>query len=68
MESYWETVLGGPNWLDRDRFDIIAKAAAGSSQDNLKLMLQGLLADRFKLVSHKDTKPVASTVSVHEEG
>ena len=51
-------VVGGPSWLDTNRFDIIAKAPQSTSQENLKLMLQALLADRFKLVVHKDTKPM----------
>jgi uncharacterized protein (TIGR03435 family) len=54
-----DAVVGGPNWLERDRFDIAAKAAEGTSPDNLKVMLQGVLADRFKLVVHKDTRPMA---------
>src|SRR5690348_11134080 len=44
-----DTVLGGPNWLNRDRYDIIAKAPAGTSQDDLRTMVQNLLVDRFKL-------------------
>lgn len=51
-----DKVVGGPSWLDTDRFDVVAKAPQSTSQDNLKLMLQALLADRFKLVVHKDTK------------
>jgi uncharacterized protein (TIGR03435 family) len=50
-----EKVIGGPSWLEVDRFDVIAKAPASTSADTVKLMLQGLLADRFKLVLHKDT-------------
>jgi uncharacterized protein (TIGR03435 family) len=57
-----QTVLGGPNWLDRNRFDIIAKAPDGTPRETLQLMLQSLLADRFKLVLHKDTKPVPSYI------
>src|SRR5579872_629848 len=53
MES--DKILGGPNWLDWDRFDVLAKAPP-TTQENLNLMLQNLLADRFKLVVHKDTK------------
>jgi uncharacterized protein (TIGR03435 family) len=53
-----EKVVGGPSWLDTDRFDIIAKAAPGSSQEALKAMLQALLADRFKLAIHKDDRPL----------
>ena len=53
-----EMVLGGPNWLERDRFDVIAKAPASTSPATVRVMLQALLADRFKLVLHKDSKPV----------
>jgi len=49
-------IVGGPNWLDWDRFDVLAKAPAATTQENLNLMLQNLLADRFKLMVHKDTK------------
>jgi len=55
MES--DKILGGPNWLDWDRFDVLAKAPP-TTQEKLNLMLQNLLADRFKLVVHKDTKPM----------
>src|SRR5215471_8906747 len=37
-----DKVLGGPNWLEFNRYDVIAKAPNGTSQDNLKLMLQAL--------------------------
>jgi uncharacterized protein (TIGR03435 family) len=57
-----DTVLGGPNWLETDRFDIAAKAPPGTSPDTVKLMLQGLLADRFKLMLHADTKPMPGFV------
>jgi uncharacterized protein (TIGR03435 family) len=55
-----DNVLGGPSWLETDRFDVVAKAPANTSPDALKLMLQALLADRFKLVVHQDSKPIAS--------
>jgi uncharacterized protein (TIGR03435 family) len=53
-----DKVLGGPSWLETDRFDIIAKAPPTTSTETLHRMLQALLADRFKLVIHKDTKPL----------
>ena len=49
-----DKVLGGPNWLESDRFDVLAKVPPKTSLDTARLMLQGLLADRFKLVLHKD--------------
>ena len=42
-----DKVLGGPNWLEMDRFDITAKVPPETTPDALKLMLQSLLEDRF---------------------
>jgi uncharacterized protein (TIGR03435 family) len=54
-----EKVVGGPSWLDTDRFDVIAKAPPTTTPETIKLMLQSMLADRFKLVLHTDTKPLS---------
>jgi len=54
-----DKVQGGPSWLETDRFDVVAKAPPTTSTENIKLMLQALLADRFKLVVHADTKPLS---------
>jgi uncharacterized protein (TIGR03435 family) len=51
------SVLQGPAWLDLDHFDIMAKASRSTSDDGLRLMLRALLADRFQLVVHTDTRP-----------
>jgi uncharacterized protein (TIGR03435 family) len=53
-----DKVLSGPSWLETDRFDVIAKAPPSTSPEAAKLMLQTLLADRFKLVIHMDSKPL----------
>jgi uncharacterized protein (TIGR03435 family) len=53
-----DTIVGGPNWLAFDRFDISAKTDPGARQPIVRLMLQSLLADRFKLALHKDTRPM----------
>jgi uncharacterized protein (TIGR03435 family) len=53
-----EKVIGGPNWLEMDRFDVFAKVPAGSSTESRRKMLQTLLADRFQLVVHNDSKPI----------
>jgi uncharacterized protein (TIGR03435 family) len=49
-------VLGGPNWLDSERFDIVAKVPAGAPKEQVRIMLQNLLAERFKLALHRETK------------
>jgi len=53
-------VFGGPSWLETDRFDVIARGPANVTPDSIKPMLQALLADRFKLVVHNDTKPMSA--------
>ena len=55
-------IVGGPDWLDADRYDIKAKASGefqfgpdGPPKDML-LMLRALLEDRFKLKMHYETR------------
>ncbi len=57
-----DTVFGGPEWLDRDHFDVIATAPPSVPPETVKLMLQSLLAERFRLAAHNDTKPVQGFV------
>ncbi|HEY9465653.1 MAG TPA: TIGR03435 family protein, partial [Vicinamibacterales bacterium] len=42
-------LIGGPGWMDSERFDVVAKAPSGSPPEQTALMLRGLLAERFKL-------------------
>jgi uncharacterized protein (TIGR03435 family) len=52
-------VHGGPQWVDRDRYDFDAKAeTADAGLDSIRAMLQTLLADRFKLVTHRETHEI----------
>jgi uncharacterized protein (TIGR03435 family) len=51
---------GGPGWLDSDRFDIAAKP--GGSAEQTKAMVRALLADRFQLAVHRETR----TLPVYE--
>ena len=53
-----DKVLGGPSWLEMNHYDVTAKIPAETTPDAQKLMLQALLAERFKLVVHNDTKPL----------
>jgi uncharacterized protein (TIGR03435 family) len=43
-----ERVVGAPSWIDEDRFDVTARAAAAADAD-VRIMLRGLLAERFRL-------------------
>ncbi|MGA3238278.1 MAG: TIGR03435 family protein [Bryobacteraceae bacterium] len=49
-------VLGGPKWLDSDRYDIDAKPAGAAQALERMAMLQTLLAERFQLALHRETK------------
>ena len=53
-----------PDWMGTARFDISARMPEGSSKDDVPKMLQALLADRFKVVIHRETKdhPVLALV------
>jgi bla regulator protein BlaR1 len=48
-----------PKWVDTDSFTIQARAPGNPSKDQMRLMMQSLLADRFKLAIHFETKQVA---------
>jgi uncharacterized protein (TIGR03435 family) len=52
-------ISGGPGWLDSERFDIVAKVPAGATKEQVKLMLQSLLEERFQLTLHRQTKEQA---------
>jgi uncharacterized protein (TIGR03435 family) len=53
-----DDISGGPGWVSSELFDVIAKIPDGTTPATAKLMLQALLADRFSLVVHNDTRPV----------
>src|ERR1700722_1365940 len=53
-----EQVLGGPSWLDADRFDVTGRAPRDTPEEGVRKMLQGLLADRFKLEIRKEQRPM----------
>jgi uncharacterized protein (TIGR03435 family) len=50
-------LTAGPNWLDSEMYDIVAATGGEKiSPDRLKLLLQSLLADRFRLKVHWETR------------
>ena len=73
-------ITGGPGWVSSDRFDINAKVpdefrgmappAPGSGPSPLGLMIRALLAERFKLVVHNETKdaPIYALVLARSDG
>jgi len=62
-----DQIIGGPSWFNAQGYDIIAKAPASDAptpgpmmsaadRDQFRLRVQNLLADRFQLVIHRETK------------
>ena len=54
----WQIV--GPNWLDLERFDVIAKIPAGTTKEQFQVMMRNLLAERFGLKLHHETREFKS--------
>ena len=58
-----EQFVGGPEWIDRNRYNIIAKAEgdpgfdASRTPTRYRAMLQSLLKERFKLRFHREMRP-----------
>lgn len=46
----------GPSWLDSERYEITAKVPPGATKEQANIMLQNLLAERFHLTLHHETK------------
>ena len=53
-----DKILGGPPWLELDRFDVIAKVPGDSKPDAHRLMLQSLLKDRFQLAPARGDRAI----------
>jgi uncharacterized protein (TIGR03435 family) len=49
-------VSGGPGWANSEAYDIVAKAEGNATRPQLRLMLQALLKDRFRLELRHETK------------
>ena len=63
-------ISGGPPWLDSLRYDVVAKPETKPKQDEIPLMLQALLAERFQLTIHRETKelPMFALVLARKDG
>src|SRR5262249_6400474 len=77
-----DMIVGGPKFLDTDRYNIVAKAPStgiGAPGRNggretappinvALMMLRALLEDRFKLVTHKETRPATAYAFLPPKG
>jgi len=48
--------INGPAWLDSERYDIAVKIAPGATKEQVGVMWQNLLAERFGLKVHHESK------------
>lgn len=57
-------ILGAPDWIDKDRYDINATPdqEGTPSADQVRLMIRKLLADRFQLKFHQDKRELSAFV------
>ena len=61
-------IVGGPDWIGSDHYAIEAKAASDVPREQIFLMLQSLLEDRFHLKIHHDTKELPGYALVGAKG
>lgn len=60
--------VSGPEWMQKTLFDIQAKAPAGTSAEQVPSMLQALLAERFGLKLHHESKELPGWALVVTKG
>jgi uncharacterized protein (TIGR03435 family) len=71
FEVHSHQIIGAPAWSTSERYDVTAKAEGDGqpNQDQLKIMLRKLLADRFQLAFHKEQRELpVYTLSVAKGG
>lgn len=63
-------VIGGPDWIDSERYDISARASGDATEEELYAMTRALLIDRFHLVVRQETRdlPVYALVRARSDG
>jgi uncharacterized protein (TIGR03435 family) len=60
--------ITGPSWISENRYNITAKAPDNTPKEQVPLMLQNLLIDRFKLVLHRETRDLPAYALVQGNG
>jgi uncharacterized protein (TIGR03435 family) len=61
-------IIGGPSWIDTDRFDMEAQAEKPSTPEELHLMLQHLIEERFQMKFHRETREQTGFALVVDKG
>lgn len=62
VQNMWlpEQVVGGPSWMDRDRYDIVATVDGTPSPAEATAMARALLEERFSLRAHIESRELTS--------
>ena len=63
-----EFQISGPGWMNDARFDVLAKSATAAPEAELREMLQKLLADRFQMTLHRQTREMPALVLTVAKG
>lgn len=68
-------IIGGPDWADSHRFDILAKmegkpAPGRANAESARLMMRSLLANRFRLIVRRESRelPVYALIVARSDG
>jgi uncharacterized protein (TIGR03435 family) len=61
-------LAGGPKWAGSAKFNVVAKMPEGATRDQIPLMMQSMLADRFKLEFHRETRTLQEYALVVAKG
>ncbi len=51
-----DSQIAGPRWLESDHFDITARTDSATEKEQMKLMMQKMLTDRFQLSFHREQR------------
>jgi uncharacterized protein (TIGR03435 family) len=57
-------LIGGPDWIRKDLFEIDARAGSDASTEQMRLMVQSLLEDRFMLVVRREQRVMQGSAMV----
>jgi len=61
-------IIGLPDWVNSDRYDIEAKGAVTAGQKQIMLMLQSLLSERFAMKAHFETRDMPAYILTVAKG
>lgn len=56
--AVFEYQIEGPAWMSTAKFDVIVKLPKGAKREEFRLMLQGLLEERFKMKAHRESREI----------